>query len=179
MRQLAQIPHGTADVSRRERRVGSIGTLGQINRIDRLLLVGREHEMRGVDSHEYLLPVGVVQTRADEHAVPLVEQTRVEIELAADELEHVVGRALAHGEQAIGQGRAETELDVVALLAARVHRHQGTAAQRHRRYLRDAWLVRFLVGRVLGNSRGFSGVYTTHLSLFFVVIEQCDMRALC
>lgn len=76
--------------------------------------------MRGVDSDEDLLPVRVVESAPDEDAVPLVQDARVEIELASGQLEHVVGRALAHRQKDVRQSRPETETDVVTFVTARV-----------------------------------------------------------
>lgn len=91
--------------------------------------------MGGVYGHENLLPIRVVEAASDKDAVPLVENARVKVELTTGELEHVVSGTLAHGQKYIGQGRTESELNVVTLLAARVHSDERVFVERHSCYL--------------------------------------------
>ena len=129
MGQLAQVPNRATDVSRRKRCISRVGSFVQINRINSLLLVSRENKMRRVDRHKDLLPIRVIQPTADEHTIPLVQQTRVQIQFAAHELKHIVGRTLTHRQESVRQSRSESELNIVAFLAASVNSDERATAQ--------------------------------------------------
>lgn len=91
--------------------------------------------MSRVDRHEGLLPCGIVESAADENAVPFVQYARVYIEFAIDQLKDVNSHALADREETIWQGGPEAELNIVAFVARSVHQNVRTAAQRHCRHL--------------------------------------------
>lgn len=79
--------------------------------------------MGGVYRDEHLLPRGIVQAAANEHALPFVQQARVKIQLSIDQFKNIKRRAFADGEQPVRQGRPETELYVVSLVPGSVYQN--------------------------------------------------------
>ena len=77
------------------------------------------------------LPLGVVEVGPEEDALPFVEQTRVEVQLAVQEFQSVVGLALSDRQQSAGQSGAEAEAQVVAFVAVRLDGHKGRAVEAH------------------------------------------------
>lgn len=84
MREMFEGSIGTADKSGREGRVVDVVSLVRTDGINGLLLVRRQDDVGRVDCYEHLLPIGVVEAAANEHALPFVQQTRVKIQFAID-----------------------------------------------------------------------------------------------
>lgn len=70
-----QIRNGAAQVCQGER--GLLAAIGSFIRAHgkyRLFVIGRQNQVGGVDGHEHLVPVTVIQVGANEYAFPLVQQ---------------------------------------------------------------------------------------------------------
>lgn len=77
------------------------------------------------------LPLGVVEIRAQEDALPFVEETRVEIELAVEQFQPVVGLPLSDGQESFGQRGAEAEAQIVSFLAVGLDGHERGSVEGH------------------------------------------------
>lgn len=63
-----------AEVSHREAGVASVGAFIGVDRVNRLLVVRRQNQMRGINRNENFVPLAVVQAGSDENSFPLVQQ---------------------------------------------------------------------------------------------------------
>ena len=97
------------------------------------LFVDDEMEMGEIEADADRLPLGVVEVGAQENALPLVEQTRVQVELAVGQLEPVESLSLSHRQQSVGQSGAEAERQVVAFVAIGLHGHERRSVEGHGR----------------------------------------------
>ena len=88
-------------------------------------------EVRQVEADADRLPLGVVEVRSEEDPLPLVEQTRVQIQLAVGQFQAVKGLALTDGQESVGQRRAESQRQVVAFVAVRLYSHERRAVEGH------------------------------------------------
>lgn len=74
----------------------------------------------------------VVQIGTDKHALPLVQQAGMQIQSTLRQLQYVIGRAPAQGQNPVTERSLKPKLDVITLLSRRVHGHARTPRQRHR-----------------------------------------------
>lgn len=98
-----QVGYGSAKVGTRKRGLAVVGRLIRAHWEDGLLVIGRQYQMRGVDGDENFVPVAVVQLRANEDSLPLVQQRGVQVQSSIDQLQYVANRLVLLSRSSKGQ----------------------------------------------------------------------------
>lgn len=94
-------------------------------------LINGQMEMSEIKPDANRLPFGVVEIGTEEDAFPLVQQTRMQIQLSVEQFETVVRLPLSDGQQSFGQRRAESETQIVSFLAVSLDGHKRRAVKGH------------------------------------------------
>ena len=79
-------------------------------------LVDDEMEVGEIEADADGLPLGVVEVAAQEDALPLVQKTRMQIQLTVGQLQSVERLPLTHRQQPVRQRRPEPQRQIVPVI---------------------------------------------------------------